>query len=622
MRTATSRALRDVDVAIVGAGPCGLLLDLLLRCQGVSTALLERSSAPRAHPRAHYINARTCEVLKHAAPRVFAQLQAFAPAEVAWKQHVWCSSLVGDGAHELLVADMVGSVPGSFASVSPARPANLAQHRFEAILNAQGADVRFGHRVSGIAPDRGAFEIHGDHETEQFSVRARFVVGADGARSSVRKLAGVRPAKKRDFHSLLNVHFRSRSAVQRLSSPAMLYFVANSRLVACVVAHDLAQGEFCLQLPLFESQRLALATGEGPDVVADVCAAIGHRPKDLEILSTNVWRMQTDLAETMATQMDGGWVFLVGDAAHAVPPAGGLGMNTGLQDCFALSWRLAAAVAVPHADVSREFRAFDAERRRIGEAAAALAEENVARTLRTFRSCLLLDQRLGEVLDTVLRAVLPHRVAARVLGVVMRAGLALLCALPKSRSRLSCWVSSARGLPMLMPRHVLGGVPGSDASWPFALGHGAHRYESRLVEGARFPHAVVSVGEERVSTVDLPAQAAELLGPSTEPVAPVWVLLAWGAPRPEWVTERPAARMAVVRVSDAACGSARAGALGTLASALANHAPCSRGAALEVDVQDVEGTLCRLRRRCETELGRTVSAALVRPDGILASLHG
>jgi 2-polyprenyl-6-methoxyphenol hydroxylase-like FAD-dependent oxidoreductase len=116
------------------------------------------------------------------------------------------------------------------------------------------------------------------------------------------------------------------------------------------VAHDLRTGEFVAQVPFFPPHQ-SLEKDFSPDVLKALIerAACGRGTKgdglgDLEVRSARSWTMSAEVADSFVT--GNGRVVLCGDAAHRFPPAGGFGMNTGVQDAHALAWRIATANAM------------------------------------------------------------------------------------------------------------------------------------------------------------------------------------------------------------------------------------------------------------------------------------
>lgn len=232
------------------------------------------------------------------------------------------------------------------------------------------------------------------------------LIGTDGARSRVRELAGMSMEGERDLQKLVSVHFLSRDLGRYLSSqkPGMLFFIFNPGAIGVLVAHDLENGEFVLQIPFYPPQQMF------EDFSAKVCEQIivklvGWEPADVQVLDIKPWAMHAEVAETYISCNNR--VVLAGDAAHRFPPAGGFGMNTGIQDVHNLAWKLGLllnGVASPSI-----LQTYESERRPVAIFNTELSVEN-------FKAAMSIPATLG--LDpTVANSV--HQVINRSLGSII-----------------------------------------------------------------------------------------------------------------------------------------------------------------------------------------------------------
>jgi 2-polyprenyl-6-methoxyphenol hydroxylase-like FAD-dependent oxidoreductase len=258
-------------VAIVGAGPVGLTLALLLSKLGVRCTVLEKLAAPSAHPQAHFINVRSMEVFRSlAAGRGGAGSVADAVTALARPREEWSRFIYSAG--PLLGGVRLGETqhfpPATLAAIaraSPELPTHLPQHRLvplllEAIEQPSGAgaacDVRWGTPCGGITQHRGGGVTLSLGGAEGGLLRAERVVCCDGANSGSRAALGVPLTTMHPMEQqMVNVHFTSPELAARLrerGAAAMLYFVYAPDVIGVLIAHDLgARGEFALQLPSF-----------------------------------------------------------------------------------------------------------------------------------------------------------------------------------------------------------------------------------------------------------------------------------------------------------------------------------------------------------------------------------
>jgi 2-polyprenyl-6-methoxyphenol hydroxylase-like FAD-dependent oxidoreductase len=210
------------------------------------------------------------------------------------------------------------------------------------------------------------------------------LIGADGAHSAVRKGLGIELVDQSGtLQQLVNVHFFSRSLAERLrkTMPAMLYFIYSPAGVGVVVAHALSRGEFVAQIPFFPPLQ-PFSAFDGKRCVQLIQQWIG-REMTVQVKSIRQWSMRVALSDRFRSQ--GGRCFLVGDAAHQFTPAGGFGMNTGIQDAHNLIWKIALARKLEKAGNNREadrlLSTYESERRPVAVNNARWSIENYEQTL-------------------------------------------------------------------------------------------------------------------------------------------------------------------------------------------------------------------------------------------------
>jgi 2-polyprenyl-6-methoxyphenol hydroxylase-like FAD-dependent oxidoreductase len=317
----TNRSLtEEVEVAIVGAGPAGLTLAGMLSGYGIRTTVLERAAGPAPHSRAAVVHARTLETLE--------------PLGVV-------DEMLGGGVvvPHFGVRDRDRLLLGvHFDGLPTAHPYTLMlpQDRTERILlgalHDQGGRVLWEHEAVGLRQNEGGVELDVRSARGEERVRARYVVGCDGGRSFARGAVSIPFQGETYPQSFVLADVRIGWAlpddeVQLFFSPEGLVVVAPlprglHRVVATV---DEAQAEPSL------SDVQALLDARGPRA---------GTARVEEVLWSSRFRVQ----HRVAARFREGGVFLCGDAAHVHSPAGGQGMNTGIQDAANLAWKLALAV--------------------------------------------------------------------------------------------------------------------------------------------------------------------------------------------------------------------------------------------------------------------------------------
>ncbi|MFJ8566359.1 FAD-dependent monooxygenase [Streptomyces sp. NPDC093514] len=304
-----------VDVVVVGAGPTGLLLAGDLASAGVGVTLLERREHANANmTRAFAVHARTLEVLD--ARGLGDELVALGRT----------APVIGVfGRLELRLERLRSRYP--FALITP-------QYNLEGLLErrALAAGVRIVRGAEVVELRRRADGV--DVQTadgDRFA--ARYVVGCDGVRSAVRRLTGI--------------DFPGRWVVRSV----MLADVRLTEVPADAVTTNANEHGFASLVPFGDGWYRAIGWVAGDDrpddapVEAQELAGLLRRVLGSDYgMHDPRWISRFHSDERQAVRYREGRVLLAGDAAHVHSPAGGMGMNTGLQDAANLSWKLAAVV--------------------------------------------------------------------------------------------------------------------------------------------------------------------------------------------------------------------------------------------------------------------------------------
>lgn len=333
---ASHDAVVDVPVLIVGAGPTGLMASLSLAHHGVPSLVVERHLGTTIYPRAIGVNTRTMEILRSLGLEAEVRRAAFdATPKVARSQ-----TLV-DPEPQLsppFNQPHSGSSPVDFTLCS--------QQALEPILHRAAsahpqATFRFNTQLLSLQQMAdGVCAVIEDRTTNRrHEVRCRYVVAADGGRSTVRQLLGIEMAGDTGVGHNLNIHFRAPIAQRLPTRPFFLHRVQNDRMAGVFYTTD-GRSQWVLVV------NYRPRCGESPADFSDERAAelirggAGMRDLPVEITALSPWETNAD----MATSSRIGRVFLAGDAAHRMTPAGALGMNTGIQDAHNLAWKLAAVL--------------------------------------------------------------------------------------------------------------------------------------------------------------------------------------------------------------------------------------------------------------------------------------
>ncbi len=371
--------MTDVPVLIVGGGPVGLSASLFLSRQGIRSLLVERHPGTSILPKARGINARTMEIY-----RQFGVEQAIRDAGLA-PQHtgfiVWTESLAGK--------EVERRVPGRMSAANRAATAVpnclCAQDDLEPVLRRFAeaerlAELRFNTELVEVSQDAGAVTtVLADRVTgTETLVRAQYLIAADGAQSRVRRKLGVRMIGHERVYDSVNILFNADLRPWTADRPAALYFVEQADLRATFLTIN-ASDRWGFLIHSLKHYNYTPADFTPERCTALIRKAVGVDDLPVRVLGVSAWEASAVVADRYRDAR----IFLAGDAAHEMPPTGGFGMNTGVQDVHNLAWKL-AAVLQGQADASL-LDTYHAERQPTGMAITQASLENSLSMGRTAR---------------------------------------------------------------------------------------------------------------------------------------------------------------------------------------------------------------------------------------------
>src|SRR4029077_11646917 len=332
--------MEDVPVLIVGGGPVGLTASILLSQAGVRSLLVERHPSTAIHPKARGINARTMEMYRQCGVEAAIRKAGLPPERAGLI--VWARTLAGE---EIERRVPWRSGPQS-AAVSLVRNCLCAQDDLEPVLRAfaerqAGAELRFSTDVIACEQDDAGVTAtlvdRADGTRKQ--IRAQYVIAADGAQSTIREQLGVRMEGEENVYDSVNILLNADLRPWTADRPAALYFIEHPQLRGTFLTiNGIDRWGFLVN-------GLAAYGYKASDFTAErsaelVRTAAGVADLDVKILGVVPWTASARVAERYRV----GRIFLAGDAAHEMPPTGGFGMNTGVQDVHNLAWKLACVL--------------------------------------------------------------------------------------------------------------------------------------------------------------------------------------------------------------------------------------------------------------------------------------
>jgi putative polyketide hydroxylase len=318
------------DVIIIGGGPVGLSAAIGLAQMGIRSVLIEQHAAITQHPKARYLNGRSMEIYR-----------SWGLDSSYLKQHSMPQDAHGFTWINDLQSEDIARVQstGGYHLYSPIGPAIIGQDDLEHELFKKAAcspliDLRFNHKMVSITQDNTSVMVNVLHQQNNDVLHASYVIAADGAHSTIRQYLNITMDGIDNLGVFLSMHCEmdlDKYTAHRPSA-AFVFTKPDVRGTMLFTKKGLRQW---LVLKRITSTDQPFWTDHR--CMHYVQSLINDTTVKVNFLSKTFWTM----ASLVATSYQAGRIFLAGDAAHRLPPTGGFGMNTGIQDVHNLTWKLA-----------------------------------------------------------------------------------------------------------------------------------------------------------------------------------------------------------------------------------------------------------------------------------------
>jgi len=330
----------DIPVLISGGGPVGLAASLFLSQHGIRSLLVERHPSTALTPKARGINARTMEVFRQSG--IDAAVRAAGLAEGGTGLIVWAETLAG--------REIERRVPGRAVAknmaMTPVKNCLCAQDDLEPVIRryaeaAGPGELRFNTEMVSFTdqPDGVTGMLRDRVSGAETPFTARYLIAAEGAQSRVRRALPVNMVGEEKVYDSVNILFQAELTRYVRERPAALYFIEQDDLRATFLTiNGTNRWGYLIHSPKKYGWR-------PDDFTPEFCAelvreGIGVPDFPVKILGVNPWEASAVVADRYRI----GNIFLAGDAAHEMPPTGGFGLNTGVQDVHNLAWKIAAVL--------------------------------------------------------------------------------------------------------------------------------------------------------------------------------------------------------------------------------------------------------------------------------------
>jgi putative polyketide hydroxylase len=367
-----------VPVLIVGSGLAGLTTAVMLAWRGIRPLLVERHADTSKNPRARGVNFRTMELLR------VAGLEADLMAEGGDLKDF--SIIIAESVTGRELRTILPRGSWDTTTLSPAQMSRAGQDRVEPILRrhaqALGADIRYSTELTSFEQDEGGVTaIIRDLRTGVESrVHADYLVAADGNRSPVRQHLGIGLHGAGTLSHNMAMVFEADLEQTLQGRSLALYYLQNPDFTGAFI--NTTEPNRALISVEYDPVKESPADFDTQRCIKLVRAAMGIPDLEVNMLEVQPWEMASRSADRFAR----GRVFLAGDAAHTMPPTGGLGGQTAIQDGYDLAWKLALVL---HDQAGPELLAtYESERQPVCEMTVALQTANYAERMRPDRKDL------------------------------------------------------------------------------------------------------------------------------------------------------------------------------------------------------------------------------------------
>ncbi|WP_179403943.1 FAD-dependent monooxygenase [Burkholderia guangdongensis] len=483
------------DVLIVGTGPAGSAAAALLSTYGIDNMVVNYYRWLANTPRAHITNLRTMEVLRDLGKEVEQEAYLHATDQDLIGGTVFCESLTGEeigrvpswGAHPLSRAERQLS--------SPTKMNDLPQTFMEPLLFktacSRGTEARMSTEyLDHTETEDGVITRCRDRLSgEEFVVKSKYLIGADGGNSKVARNAGLPFEGQMGVRGSMNIWFRADLSEFVAHRPAVLYPIMQPG----AEVGGIGMGLIRMVRPWNEWLIVWGYDINEPTPVVDQARAtevarqlVGKPDLEIELLGTSTWTVNN----MYATRMQNGRVFCMGDATHRHPPSGGLGSNTSIQDAFNLAWKLAAVIKGQAGDALLD--TYTAERAPVAKQIVTRANQSIADFARLYSALGIDESNEPEVMQANMHARSQSTKAAELQRDAIREALAY------KRYELD-----AHGVEMNQRYRSSAAVTDGQEEPAFPRDRELY-YQPTTWAGARLPHAwIFDARGRQLSTLDL-----------------------------------------------------------------------------------------------------------------------
>lgn len=355
MQDELSLPREHVPVLIVGGGLAGLTTALSLAHYGVSALLIERHAGTTVHPKQFGLGIRPMEIYRSLGLEE-AVIAGGADLLNAREHMVVQTLAAGAIQRHQMVGEQAADLTLSPSTVTVC-PQNILEPLLLEAARQRGTEICFGTRMLTFAQEEAGVTVELEEVAtgKRRSVRADYLVAADGAHSSIRRSLDIPTRGAGTLAHMVNIYFRADFRARLGEQSFAVCVVLNPEATGVLVPVN-SRDLWCFNVSMYPERGERLEDFTSERCIELVRKALGLPDQQVDILSVLPWEIAVEAAQRLAD----GRIFIVGDAAHIMPPLGGFGASTGIQDAQNLAWKLALVV---HGQAGPELLAsYEAER--------------------------------------------------------------------------------------------------------------------------------------------------------------------------------------------------------------------------------------------------------------------